>query len=83
MSAIRLVIGVLAGYELHIPECEVLYAQFRRLIGDLGYRAASEHFIECIRDGRDPEVTVHDGLAALEVSLALRASAHAESNRVV
>lgn len=51
--------------------------------GDLGYRAASEHFIECIRDGRDPEVTVHDGLAALEVSLALRASAHAESNRVV
>jgi len=42
---------------------------------DLGYRAASEHFIACIREGRDPVVTVHDGLAALEVSLALLASA--------
>lgn len=39
---------------------------------DLGYRAASEHFIACLREERDPEATVHDGLAALEVSLALR-----------
>jgi predicted dehydrogenase len=42
---------------------------------DLGYRAASEHFVSCIREGRDPEVTPADGLAALEVSLALLASA--------
>lgn len=42
---------------------------------DLGYRAASEHFIACIREDRDPEVTVRDGLAALEVSLALLTSA--------
>jgi myo-inositol 2-dehydrogenase / D-chiro-inositol 1-dehydrogenase len=42
---------------------------------DLGYRAASEHFIACIREDRDPEVTMDDGLAALEVSLALRRSA--------
>jgi myo-inositol 2-dehydrogenase/D-chiro-inositol 1-dehydrogenase len=38
---------------------------------DLGYRAASEHFIECVRGDRPPDVTVDDGLAALEVSLAL------------
>ncbi|HSD48779.1 MAG TPA: Gfo/Idh/MocA family oxidoreductase [Actinomycetota bacterium] len=39
---------------------------------DLGYRAASEHFIACLREDREPEVTVRDGLAALEVSLALK-----------
>lgn len=38
---------------------------------DLGYRAVSEHFVECLREDRDPEVTTRDGLAALEVSLAL------------
>lgn len=43
---------------------------------DLGYRAASEHFVACLREDREPEVTAHDGLAALEVSLALLASAH-------
>jgi myo-inositol 2-dehydrogenase/D-chiro-inositol 1-dehydrogenase len=42
---------------------------------DLGYRAASEHFIASIHDDRDPEATAADGLAALEVSLALLASA--------
>lgn len=42
---------------------------------DLGYRAESEHFIECLRDDRAPDVTLHDGLAALEVSVALRSSA--------
>lgn len=39
---------------------------------DLGYRAASEHFVACLREDREPEVTVADGLAALEVSLALK-----------
>lgn len=42
---------------------------------DLGYRAASEHFIACVREDREPEVTIADGLTALEVSLALLASA--------
>jgi predicted dehydrogenase len=42
---------------------------------DLGYRTASEHFVASLREDRDPEVTVDDGLAALEVSLALLASA--------
>jgi myo-inositol 2-dehydrogenase/D-chiro-inositol 1-dehydrogenase len=42
---------------------------------DLGYRAASEHFIACLREDRDPEASVRDGLAALEVSLALLTSA--------
>ena len=42
---------------------------------DLGYGAASDHFIDCLRADRDPEVTVRDGLAALEVSLALLTSA--------
>lgn len=42
---------------------------------DLGYRAASEHFIACLREDREPDVTVRDGLATLEVSLALLASA--------
>jgi predicted dehydrogenase len=41
----------------------------------LGYRAASEHFVACVREGRDPEVGVRDGLVALGVSLALKRSA--------
>jgi predicted dehydrogenase len=40
---------------------------------DLGYCAASEHFIACLREDREPDVTIADGLAALEVSLALKA----------
>ncbi len=42
---------------------------------DLGYRSESERFIECLRHDRAPDVTVQDGLAALEVSLALKRSA--------
>jgi myo-inositol 2-dehydrogenase/D-chiro-inositol 1-dehydrogenase len=42
---------------------------------DLGYLAASEHFIECVREERDAEVTVQDGLVTLEVSLAMLTSA--------
>jgi myo-inositol 2-dehydrogenase/D-chiro-inositol 1-dehydrogenase len=38
---------------------------------DLGYRAETEHFVRCLADDRDPDVTVSDGLAALEVSIAL------------
>jgi predicted dehydrogenase len=48
---------------------------------DLGYRAASERFVACVREGRDPEVTIRDGLAALEVSLALKRSA--DSGRTI
>lgn len=47
---------------------------------DLGYRAASEHFIACVREDRAPDVTAEDGLAALEVSSAFLASA-AEGGR--
>lgn len=42
---------------------------------DLGYRAASEHFIECLREDRAPEATAEDGLAALDVSIALKTAA--------
>jgi predicted dehydrogenase len=42
---------------------------------DLGYLEESKHFVECIREDRAPEVTVQDGLAALEVSLVLREAA--------
>jgi myo-inositol 2-dehydrogenase / D-chiro-inositol 1-dehydrogenase len=42
---------------------------------DLGYRAASRHFVECVMRDLEPEVTVRDGLAALEVSVALRTAA--------
>lgn len=42
---------------------------------DLGYLQESRHFVECLRQDRAPDVTVRDGLAALEVSLALRTSA--------
>ena len=42
---------------------------------DLGYRTASEHFIACLHEAREPEVTGRDGLAALEISLALLTSA--------
>jgi len=42
---------------------------------DLGYAEESRYFVECLRQDRPPEVTVRDGLAALEVSVALRTSA--------
>jgi predicted dehydrogenase len=50
---------------------------------DLGYLAESRHFVECIRQDRAPEITVEDGLAALEVSLALKtAAAHGRVARL-
>jgi predicted dehydrogenase len=42
---------------------------------DLGYRAETEHFITCLFEDRPPAVTVDDGFAALEVSLAMRTAA--------
>jgi UDP-N-acetylglucosamine 3-dehydrogenase len=42
---------------------------------DLGYGSESEHFIECVRRDRAPDVTVQDSLAALEVSVALKGAA--------
>lgn len=36
--------AVLAGYELGIDDCEVLYATFRRLVEDLDYVAAEVGF---------------------------------------
>jgi predicted dehydrogenase len=49
---------------------------------DLGYRAESAHFIDRIREGAAPDVTVSDGLAALQVSLTLVSSA-AEGGRTL
>jgi predicted dehydrogenase len=49
---------------------------------DLGYRAETEHFIECLRQDRAPDVTVADGLAALEVSVALKRSARSSQAAV-
>jgi predicted dehydrogenase len=43
---------------------------------DLGYRAETEYFMRCLAGERDPDVTVKDGPAALEVSIALLAAAH-------
>jgi myo-inositol 2-dehydrogenase / D-chiro-inositol 1-dehydrogenase len=48
---------------------------------DLGYRAETEHFIRCLVEDRPPAVTIDDGFAALEVSLAMRTAA-AEGNTV-
>lgn len=42
---------------------------------DLGYGAESAHFIDRIRQHAAPEVRIADGLAALDVSLALKRSA--------
>jgi myo-inositol 2-dehydrogenase / D-chiro-inositol 1-dehydrogenase len=42
---------------------------------DLGYLAESRYFVDCVREGRRPEVTLEDGLAALEVSVALLSAA--------
>jgi predicted dehydrogenase len=44
-------------------------------------RAPDRYFVECIRDDRPPEITMRDGLAALEVSLAILKSS-AEQQRV-
>jgi predicted dehydrogenase len=44
-------------------------------------RAPDRYFVECIRDERRPELTMRDGLAALEVSLAILKSS-AEQQRV-
>jgi predicted dehydrogenase len=44
---------------------------------DLGYRAASRHFVECVKHDLEPEVTVCDGLTALDVSIALLEAARA------
>ncbi len=42
---------------------------------DLGYLAETEHFITSLMDDRPPAVTIDDGFAALEVSLAMRQAA--------
>jgi UDP-N-acetylglucosamine 3-dehydrogenase len=42
---------------------------------DLGYLEESRYFVECIRQDQAPDVTVQDGLAALEVSLAFKEAA--------
>jgi predicted dehydrogenase len=48
---------------------------------DMGYRAMARHFVDCVRRGVAPTPTLRDGLAALEVSLAILRSA--ETRQVV
>jgi predicted dehydrogenase len=48
---------------------------------DMGYRAMARHFVDCIRRDVAPTPTLRDGLAALEVSLAILRSA--ETRQVV
>lgn len=55
-----------------VGEEETLEPIDERVGADLGYREESEHFIECLRQDRAPDVTVQDGLAALEVSVGLK-----------
>ncbi len=46
------------------------------LADDMGYRSMARYFLDCIREDQRPRPTARDGLAALEVSLAiLRAAA--------
>jgi predicted dehydrogenase len=48
---------------------------------DMGYRAMARHFVDCIRRGVAPAPTLRDGLAALDVSIAILRSA--ETGQVV
>jgi predicted dehydrogenase len=48
---------------------------------DMGYRAMARHFVDCIRRDVRPTPTLRDGLAALDVSLAVLRSA--ETRQVV
>lgn len=51
------------------------------LATDMGYRGMAQHFVDCIQRDVMPTPTVRDGLAALEVSLAILESA--ETRQVV
>lgn len=41
-----------------------------------GFAGELRHFVECVRDGRRPEVTIDDGIAALRIEQALKRSAN-------
>jgi predicted dehydrogenase len=68
----------LAGRDL--PE---LWAPEDQLPGDAvdprhvhGFAGEVRHFVECVRDGRRPEVTIADGIAALRIERAMKRSAN-------
>ena len=39
-----------------------------------GYAGEVRHFVECVRDGRRPDVTIDDGIAALRIERAMKRS---------
>ena len=41
-----------------------------------GFAGEIRHFVECVRDGRRPEVTIDDGIEALRLELALKRAAN-------
>ena len=41
-----------------------------------GFAGEVRHFVECVRDGRRPEVTIDDGIAALRLERAMKRSAN-------
>ena len=41
-----------------------------------GFAGELRHFVECVRDGRRPDVTVDDGLAAIRIEQAIKRSAN-------
>ena len=61
------IIGAPPGHEPLPPEPP--FPHPGSLTWDL--RAPDHYFVECIRDDRRPEITMRDGLAALEITLAL------------
>ena len=46
--------AVLTAHELHLRDAEVLYAQFRRLLEDLGYRSTDVGFTRVQEEGAGP-----------------------------
>ena len=41
-----------------------------------GFAGEIRHFVECVRDGRRPDVTIDDGIEALRLELALKRAAN-------
>ena len=74
----RTVEARLAGHEL--PE---IWEPNDQLPGDAldprhlhGFAGEIRHFVECVRDGRRPDVTIDDGIEAVRLELALKRAAN-------
>jgi predicted dehydrogenase len=76
VDAWRTVTAYLAGSER--PE---LWEPNDQLPGDAldprhlhGFAGEVRHFVECVRDGREPAVTIEDGIAAIRLEQAMKRS---------